>query len=62
MSMSISRADLAALCVEALTNPAAINVTLEVAAAIEGHLAVAPLAARLSELFDGLQKDAQPSE
>ena len=61
-SGSVSRADVAAVCVAALTDPAARNVTLELHGAKPGAEgaapAVPPLAEQLHGLFQGLKPDA----
>lgn len=56
---AISRADVAAVCVEALSNPAAHRVTLELAAAppAEGAPPAPPLKDQLSGLWKGLVAD-----
>eukprot|EP00887_Chlorella_sp_A99_P006939 scaffold2.g6939.t1 len=57
----VGRADVAAVCVAALDNPAAANVTLELTSKTAAQLrgaAVPPLAAQLRSLFKGLAPDA----
>lgn len=63
-SGSVARADVAAVCVAALTDPAARGVTLELVAAKEGGDAggagaVAPLAEQIAGLFKGLKPDVK---
>eukprot|EP00195_Chlamydomonas_chlamydogama_P013054 CAMPEP_0202901654 /NCGR_PEP_ID=MMETSP1392-20130828/14378_1 /ASSEMBLY_ACC=CAM_ASM_000868 /TAXON_ID=225041 /ORGANISM="Chlamydomonas chlamydogama, Strain SAG 11-48b" /LENGTH=238 /DNA_ID=CAMNT_0049588247 /DNA_START=80 /DNA_END=796 /DNA_ORIENTATION=- len=56
-STSISRADVAAVCVEALTNPGARGVTFELVAQASGT-AVQPLAQQLASIWSGLKPDS----
>lgn len=58
MSGKVSRADVAAVCVAALTDPAAKNVTLELVSKPAEGQAPAPLAQQLRGLFGGLKPDA----
>lgn len=62
-SGSVARADVAAVCVAALSDPAARGVTMELVAAKDsgsgdGGAVVAPLAQQLAGIFKGLKSDA----